>query len=115
MTTAASLVESADPDPGTAARLQVQKLQLRKSWLREVARITLLDIAQPTAYLSDHASGRYFTDLVVRRVRVAPVVVAGGVALVVDQALPAQLELVGRGEGLNRVEQKLRLSQKIVK
>ena len=42
--------------------------------------------------------------MVVRRVRVAPVV-AGGVALVVDQALPAQLELVGRGEGLKRFEQ----------
>ena len=45
--------------------------------------------------------------MVVRRVRVAPVVVAGGVALVVDQALPAQLELVGRGEGLNRFEQNI--------
>ena len=48
-----------------------------------------------------------------RRVRVAPVVVAGGVALVVDQALPAQLELVGRGEGLNRFEQELRLSPNV--
>ena len=47
-----------------------------------------------------------------RRVRVAPVVVAGGVALVVDQALPAQLELVGRGEGLNRLEQNIEVITK---
>ena len=72
-------------------------------------------ITQPTTNVSDSIFGRYFTDLVVRRVRVAPVVVAGGVALVVDQALPAQLELISRGEGLNRFEQKLRLSTNVWK